>query len=133
MLATKGAIAMRKIYPAIIVVVGTLAACGLLSLSASGVFTPEPVEISREAVFTSYEFTRNVLAGCPTEKAELDEQTQIVTIFFPREEYRDLRERLERQGWQEQGAESGRFTHGNDAIVVERGKLTILPNGLAQR
>ncbi len=124
---------MRKIYPAIIVVATVFAALGGLCLSGADMFAPEPVELSREAVFDSYEFTRAVLAGCPTEKAELDEETQIVTIFFPREEYRDLRERLERQGWQEQGEESGKYTHGTDAIVVERGKLTILPGCLVQR
>ncbi len=122
---------MRIIYPAIIVVVALLAVWG--ALCGGGVFAAKPVELSREDVFMSYDFTRSVLASCPTEKAELDAETQIVTIFYPREEYRDLRERLERQGWQEQGEESGRYTHGEDAIVVERGKLTILPRELAQR
>ncbi len=123
---------MRKIYPAIIVVAAVLAVCGCWFLHGADVFAPKPVELSREAVFSSYEFTRSVLAACPTEKAELDVETQIVTIFYPREEYRDLRERLERQGWQEQGENSGKYTCGDDAIVVERGKLTILP-GLVQR
>ncbi len=122
---------MKTIYPAIIVAAVALGAWGLFC--AAGAFEAKPVELSREAVFSSYEFTRAVLAACPTEKAELDEETQIVTIFYPREEYRDLRERLERQGWKEHGEESGRFTHGADAILVERGKLTILPQGLAQR
>ncbi len=124
---------MRKIYPAIIVIATTFAALGGLFLSGADMFTPKPVELSRETVFTSYEFTRSVLASCPTERAELDEETQIVTIFYPREEYRDLRERLERQGWQEQGEETGRYTCGDDAIVVERGKLTILPGSLVRR
>ncbi len=122
---------MRKTYPAIIVVASVLSALGLLL--GADVFATEPVELSREAVFSSYEFTRSVLASCPTEKALLDEKTQTVTIFYPREEYRDLLHRLEHQGWQEQGEESGTFTCGEDAIVVERGKLTILLNGLASR
>ncbi len=122
---------MRNIYPAIIVVAVALAAWAMLS--CADVFATKPVELSRETVFTSYEFTRSVLASCPTERAELDVETQIVTIFYPREEYRDLRERLERQGWQELGEESGKFILGGDAIVVERGKLTILPQGLARR
>ncbi len=122
---------MRNIYPAIIVVAVALVAWAVLS--CADVFATKPVELSRETVFTSYEFTRSVLASCPTERAELDVETQIVTIFYPREEYRDLRERLERQGWQEQGEESGKFILGGDAIVVERGKLTILPQGLARR
>ncbi len=122
---------MRIIYPAIIAVTAPFAVWGLMSLADA--YTAKPVEISREAVLTSYEFTRGVLASCPTEKAELDEETQIVTVFYPREEYRDLRERLERQGWQEHGEQSGMYTHGDDVIVVERGKLIILPGSLAQR
>ncbi len=124
---------MRKIYPAIIVVATPLIAWAVLALSEADVFAPKPVEISRETVFNSYEFTRSVLASCPTEKAELDEETQIVTVFFPREEYRDLRHRLEYEGWQEEEAESGKFTLGKESIVVERGKLTILPRGMKQR
>ncbi len=122
---------MKIIYPAIIVVAIAFAAWAVMS--CADMLASKPVEISRETVFNSYEFTRNVLASCPTERAELDEETQIVTIFYPREEYRDLRHRLEREGWQEQGEESGKFMLGNDAIVVERGKLTILPGGLASR
>ncbi len=121
---------MKPVYPAIILVVTLLASWGLLH--ASGVLEAKPVQLSREAVFSHYKFTRDVLAACPTERVEMDRKTRAVTIFYPREEYRDLLENLERRGWQEQEAESGRYTLGDDAIVVERGKLTILPT-LARR
>ncbi len=122
---------MKTIYPAIIAVSLLLAVWAVVP--GRKLWPEDCVEISREKVYSHYDFTREVLAGCPIEKAQLHVNTNTVTVFYPREEYRDLRQRLERQGWAEQGNESGLYLQGQAAIVVERGALTILPRSLAQR
>ncbi len=122
---------MKTIYPAIIATTLLLAVWAVIHVSC--LLVDDCVEISREKVYSHYDFTREVFAGCPIEKAELNVDTNVVTVSFPREEYRDLRQRLERQGWAEQGEASGLFRQGQDVILVERGALTILPRGLARR
>ncbi len=122
---------MRKFYPAIIAVCVLLSAWA--ALLGPSLLVDDCVEISREKVYAHADFTREVFAGCPIEKAQLNVDTNELTVFYPREEYRDLIERLQRQGWTEQGAQSGRYRLGDGVIVVERGALTILPGSLASR
>ncbi len=122
---------MRPIYPAIIAVTLLISVWSVMLLP--GLLMDDLVEISREKVYSHYDFTREVFASCPIEKAQLNVDTNVLTVFYPREEYRDLRQRLERQGWAEQGGESGRFSLGQDVILVERGAVTILPRSLARR
>ncbi len=100
---------------------------------AATLFRDDCVEVSRENVYSHSDFTREVFAGCPIEKAELNRDTNELTVFFPREEYRDLLRRLEQQGWAEQGEQSGHYSLGTENIVVERGALIILPGSLASR
>ncbi len=117
---------MKTIYPAMIVVSLLLAVWA--AVLGVCLLTDDSVELSRENIYSHYDFTREVFAGCPIEKAELNVDTNVLTVYYPREEYRGLRQRLERQGWAEQGAESGLYRQGAETIVVERGALTILPS-----
>ncbi len=122
---------MWKIYPAIIAVTLLLSVWAVLL--GLGLLMDDCVEISREKVYAYYDFTREVFANCPIEKAELNVDTNVLTVFYPREEYRDLLRRLERQGWAEEGVQSGRYNLGDESIVVERGALTILPGSVVSR
>ncbi len=122
---------MRTLCTAIIALL-LLIAAGAYPFAAT-LFRDDCVEVSRENVYSHSDFTREVFAGCPIEKAELNRDTNVLTVFFPREEYRDLLRRLEQQGWAEQGEQSGRYSLGTDNIVVERGALIILSGSLASR
>ncbi len=124
---------MKNRHPVIASVALAFLLTAGLALCCSGLFMDDSVEISEEKVYASYSFARDVLEDCPIEKAELNKDSHVVTVYFPREEYRDLRARLRYSGWAEQGEESGEFHHDGEVIRVSRGELSILPHGLAGR
>ncbi len=122
---------MKTIQPAMIAV--TLLLSVWAAILGTCLLMDDWVEISREKVYSHYDFTREVLEGCPIEKAQFNVDTNVLTVSYPREEYRTLCQRLEKQGWEEQGEESGLYVLGEETVVMERGELTILPRSLAQR
>ena len=94
---------MSNVYPRMLL----LAIAAVLTICSAAWGTvrmkKETEEINKEQVFSDYGFTREVFENCPIEKVVMDADSEVVHIYFPREEYRDLRHRLEHRGWAEQG------------------------------